>query len=85
MNVLDKMGVEKYLRESCYYRIKYFVANSLIALIRKCYLNRVFQSYSYPQRLQEGADGTSINTNNLMSMWRVDMRREIWYKIGGRS
>ena len=29
------MGVIKYLRESCYYRIKYSVANSLAALMRK--------------------------------------------------
>ena len=29
------MGVMKYLRESCYHRIKYSVANSLAALMRK--------------------------------------------------
>ena len=35
VNVLDKMGVEKYLGENCYYCIKCSVANSLTALIRK--------------------------------------------------
>ena len=25
------------------------------------------------QRLQEGADGTSINTNNLIRTWKVEM------------
>ena len=30
-----KMGTQKYLKESCYHRIKYFVANSLAALMRK--------------------------------------------------
>ena len=30
-----QMGAEKYLEESCYHRIKYFVANSLAALMRK--------------------------------------------------
>ena len=29
------MEVMKYLRESCYHRIKCFVANSLVALMRK--------------------------------------------------
>ena len=29
------MEVMKYLRESCYHRIEYFVANSLAALMRK--------------------------------------------------
>ena len=30
-----QMGAVKYLRESCYHRIEYFVANSLAALMRK--------------------------------------------------
>ena len=30
-----KMGTQKYLKESCYHRIKYSVANSLTALMRK--------------------------------------------------
>ena len=30
-----KMGTQKYLRESCYHRIEYSVANSLIALMRE--------------------------------------------------
>ena len=30
-----QMGAKKYLKESVYYRIKYFVANSLTALMRK--------------------------------------------------
>ena len=32
---IRKMGIQKYLRESCYYRIECFVANSLVALMRK--------------------------------------------------
>ena len=30
-----KRGTQKYLRESCYHRIEYSVANSLAALMRK--------------------------------------------------
>ena len=30
-----QMGAVKYLKESCYHRIEYFVANSLAALMRK--------------------------------------------------
>ena len=78
VNVQDKMEAEKYLRESCYHRIKCSVANSLAALIRKRYLNSAFQPYNYPQILQEGTDGTRINTSILMSTWRVEMRREMW-------
>ena len=32
---IRKMGTQKYLKESCYHRIKYSVANSLVALMRK--------------------------------------------------
>ena len=28
------------------------------------------------QRPQEGADGTRINTNNLIYTWRVEMKEE---------
>ena len=48
-------------------------------------MNSTFQPYNYPQRFQEGADGTRINISNLMSTWRVEMRGEMWYKIGGMS
>ena len=62
-------GIEarKYLRENYYHHIEYYVVNSLAVLIRKWYLNNTFQ---------EGADGTRINTSNLLSTWRVEMRRE---------
>ena len=75
----------KYLRENFYHRIEYSVANSLAALIRKwSYLNNNFQPYSYSQRLQEGADGTRINTGNLIYTWRVEMKEGREYKIERR-
>ena len=64
----------KYLRESFYNRIECSVANSLVALMRKWYLNINFQPYSYSQRFQEGADGTWINTSDLIYTWRVEMK-----------
>ena len=79
-----QMGAEKYLRESCYHRIEYSVTNSLATLMRKWCLNNTFQPYSYSQRLQEGADGTMINTNNLMYMWRVEIKERREYKIERR-
>jgi len=39
-------------------------------------LNSNFQPNSYPQRLQEGADETSIKTSNLIYMWRAEMKEE---------
>ena len=48
---IGQIGAKKYLRESCYHRIKCFVAYSLAALMRKWYLNSVFQPYNFPQRL----------------------------------
>ena len=36
----------------------------------------VFSFRVTTQRLQEGVDGTSINTNHLDYMWRVEMKRE---------
>ena len=67
---------QKYLRESCYHRIECSVANFLAALMKKLSLNSVFQPYSYPQRLQEGTDGTSINVNHSAYTWRVEMKGE---------
>ena len=69
-----QMGAVKYLRKSCYHRIKCFVANSLTALMRKLYLNSTFYPYSYSQRLQESADGIMINISNLMYTWRVEIK-----------
>ena len=36
----------------------------------------VFILIATTQRLQEGADGTSINTNHLACTWKVEMKRE---------
>ena len=36
----------------------------------------VFILIAITQRLQEGADGTSINTNHLACTWKVEMKRE---------
>ena len=72
-----EMGTQKYLKESCYYRIECSAANSLVTLMRKWYLNSAFHLYSYFQRLQEGADGIRINTINLLSTWRVEMKGEM--------
>ena len=69
-----QMGIEKYIRESCYHRIECSVANSLAALMKKWYLNSIFQSYSYSQRLQESADRIRINTSNRMYTWRVEIK-----------
>ena len=63
---IEGMGVRKYLRESCYYRIEYSVANSG-RIKEEVISEQCFQPYSYPQRLQEGADETMINTSNLLS------------------
>ena len=81
---IGQMGSVKYLRESYYHRIEYFVANSLTALMRKWYLNSTFQPYNYSQRLQKGADGIRINTSNLMYMWMVEIKERREYKIEGR-
>ena len=76
-----QMGAVKYLKVSCSYRIECFVANSLTSLMRKWYLNSIFQPYNYSQRLQECADGTKINTSNLMYTWRVEMKEKREYKM----
>ena len=78
---IGQMGSMKYLRESYQHRIEYSVANSLAAIMRKLYLNSIFQPYSYSQKLQEGADGIKINTSNLRYTWRVEMKDKREYKI----
>ena len=74
----------KYLRKNCYHCIECSVTNSLAVLIRKWYLNSNFQPYNYSQRLQDGADGTKINTNDLIYTWRVEMKERRQYKIERR-
>ena len=44
-------------------------------------MNSTFLPYSYSQRLQEDADGTRINTINLMYTWRVEMKEKREYKM----
>ena len=73
-------GTMKYLRESCYHRIKCFTANSLATLMWKWYLNSNFQPYSYSQILQEGANWIEINTRNLVYTRRVKMKEWKQYK-----
>ena len=36
----------------------------------------VFNLTATTQKFQEGVDGTSINTNHLVCMWRVEMKGE---------
>ena len=53
----------KYLRESCYHRIEYSVANSLTTLIRKRYLNSNFSLTATPKDfmmvlMREGSTST---------------------------
>ena len=79
-----QMRAVKYLKESCYHHFECSVANSVAALMRKWYLNSTFQPYNYSQRFQEGADGTRINTSNLMYTWRVEIKERREYKIEGR-
>ena len=43
-------------------------------------MNSNFQPYSYPYKLQEGANETEINTSNLVYTWRVEMKEERKYK-----
>ena len=73
-------GIIKYLRESYYHCIECSIANSLVALMWKWYLNSNFQLYNYSQRLQECADGTRIITRNLVYTWRVEMKEGRQYK-----
>ena len=36
----------------------------------------VFSLTNTTQKFQEGVDGTNINTNHLVSTWRVEMKEE---------
>ena len=76
----SQRGTMKYLRKSCYHRIKCFIANSLVTLMWKWYLNSNFQPYSYSQILQEGADWTEINARNLVYTSMVKMKEWRQYK-----
>ena len=64
---IGQKGVEKYLRESCYHRINCSAANSLVALMRKWYLNSSLQPYNYsPKTLGEGwCDKNQVQQSNL--------------------
>ena len=61
--------------ENCYRRIECSTSNPLAALMWRWYLNRDFYPYSCLQRLQEGANGTSIKEiSNLIYTWKAEMK-----------
>ena len=62
------------LEESYYHHIEYSVFNPLATLMWKWYLNSNFQLYSYPQRLQENVDGTSIKKILTIKYTREGLR-----------
>ena len=72
---IEQREAEKYLGESCYDRIKCSTANSLTTLMWRWHLNINIHPYSYPQRLQEGADEIRIKANNLISTWKVEVKQ----------
>ena len=45
----------------------------------------VFSLTATIQKLQEGTDGTSINTNHLAYTWRIEMKREDSIKEEGSN
>ena len=49
-----RMGIQKYLRESCYHRIECSVANSLAALMRKWSMNSTFSALQPPPKISGG-------------------------------
>jgi len=74
---IGQREAEKYLGESCYHRIKCSAANSLSAFMWRWYLNTSIQPYNYPQRLQEGVDGTKIKASSLIYMWKAEMKKNV--------
>ena len=71
----DNRELRNIWKESCYDHIECSASNPLAALMWKWCPNNNFQPYSYPQRLQECADGTSIKKiSNLTYTWRAEMK-----------
>ena len=72
------METQKYLRESCYYRIECSVANSPNRINEEVISEQYFFSLiTIPQRLLEEANGTSISINPQLSMCRIKMKEEM--------
>ena len=79
-----QMGAGKYLRESCYHRIKCSAANSLATLMRKWYLNSNFQPYSYS--LKTPGEGWCDRDQDQQSnyTWKAEIKKRGQYKIERR-
>ena len=72
VNVQDKMGAEKYLRESCYYHIKYSATNFLVALRWRRPLNSIVLAVPTHRRPERVSDGTSTQVVAWMiNKWRA--------------
>ena len=80
VKVRDRMGVEKYLRKSCYHRIKCSAANSLAAFMWRRPLNSaalVVPTHRGPVRVSDGTSTQVVawTTNK----WRAKIiQREIY-------
>ena len=80
VNVRDKVGVEKYLRKSCYHHIECSAANSMAIFMWRRPLNSVAlvaPTHREPMRV---FDGTSTQVVAWMiDKWRVKtIQREIY-------
>ena len=82
MNVRDKVGVEKYLRKSCYHHIECSAANSMAIFMWRRPLNSVAlvaPTHREPMRV---FDGTSTQVVAwIIDKWRVKIVQRGIYNV----
>ena len=71
VNVLDKVGVEKYLRKNCYHRIECSAANSLAAFMWR----RLLNSTALVAPTHKGPRRVFNRTSTQVVTWTIDKWR----------
>ena len=80
MNIRERKKSKKYLRKSCYHRIKYTAATFLAAFMWKRPLNSAALATTTHRKPKNVSDGTSTQVRaRMINKWRMKMiQREVY-------
>ena len=82
VNIRDELGVEKYLRKSCCYRIECPAANFLAAFMWRRLLNSAVLATITHKRPERVSDGTSTQVvAQMINKCRIKMVQKELYNV----
>ena len=83
---IRKMGIQKYLRESCYHRIECLAANFLAAFMWRRPLNSATLATTTHRKPKMVSDVTSTQVvAQMIDKWRIKIAQRGLYNVRGHS